>query len=66
MTPLNLNRAVCHDTLAAAYAAAGRFDEGVETAVGLATGNAQKQLAAQIEQRLAASRQRLPLRESVK
>ena len=54
------------DTLAAALAANGRFDEARQTAqqaIDLARKNADVAVAAQIEQRLAAYRQQKPWRE---
>ena len=59
----------CLDTLAAAYAEAGQFDDAVTTAeeaIGLANADGQQKIAAQIRKRLELYRQGRPYRERVK
>ena len=58
----------CLDTLAAAYAEAGRFDDAVGTAkeaIQLAKANRQQEVAAEIQARLAFYQQGQPYREPI-
>jgi tetratricopeptide (TPR) repeat protein len=66
-TPANRRDPLMLDTLAAAYAEAGRFDDAVRTAeeaLALASGAGQRNLAEDIRKRLALYRSGRPVRES--